>query len=118
MKQKVTINEQQIEMTTFLGSPTILTWNQVTSLEVTFTGKLNIIDDAGDLILAVLSSDPLGGVKIKLSSANKISSISFMRIYMSKVKELIEAFNSITKVEPSAKKGRMKKTIWKWNFQT
>ncbi|MHA1944957.1 MAG: hypothetical protein ACXAC6_15040 [Candidatus Hodarchaeales archaeon] len=118
MKQKVTINEQQIEITTFLGSSTILTWEEVTSLEVTFTGRVNIIDDVGDLILAVLPSDPLGGVKIKLSSANKTSSISFMRIYMREVTKLIEMVNSITKVEPTGKKGKMKKSIWNWNFQT
>ena len=41
-----------------------------------------------------------------------------MRIYLRNVKELIETVNSITKVEPIGKKGKMKKSIWNWNFPT
>lgn len=117
MKQKLTIDEQQIEITTYRNSST-LTWGILTSLEVIFTGKIQISNDIGEAIFAaLLASDPAGGVKINITSVNKTDSISFMQIHLSDVKKLIEKVNSITKIEATEKKARMKKSIWNWRFQ-
>ena len=116
MRQRVIINEQKIDITTFFGSSIILLWETVTSLEITFTGKFTMIDDVGDLLLAALPSGRLGGAKIKLSGENKTTSVSFIRVYSSEVKKMIEKVNSITKVEAIGTSGRMK-SIWTWNFR-
>ncbi|MFW9779322.1 MAG: hypothetical protein ACFFE8_10760 [Candidatus Heimdallarchaeota archaeon] len=117
MKQKLTIDEHQLEITTFMGSPRNFTWDIVTFLEVVFTGKIMVVDSLVDALIEALPSDPLGGAKIKLTSGAQTDSISFMRIHLRQVKQLIDSVISITNIEPTEKQARFKKTTWAWNLQ-
>jgi hypothetical protein len=117
MKHKLTIDGQQLEITTYRNLTTF-PWEIATSLEVIFTGKIQISSDIGEAIFtALLSSNPAGGVKITITSATSTDSINFMQIQLSEVKKLIEKVNSITKIEATEKRARMKRSIWNWKFQ-